>query len=411
MKALRRAAYAVLEAEPWVVGALALAGVVEERFLLAAVGAAVLFWLLGLLAGVRRASLGAAWPIAGLAGLAALQAGVSPLPERSQLEGLRLLAWVGVFLALGLWVRTRRRVNLAVAGLALLGLALAGAALFTVNWTDRKLPFIPIDFLMRLPRLGERVHPNVMAGALVVLVPFLGAWWLFNLRRLGWAGALGLGGVLLIMSGVVVLTKSRAGYLGLAGGVALLPMLRWKRAGSALVLGAGLLAGVLFFSPSSPLPREMLFGSSLQTALQGREDIWRQAAFLLRHFPLTGVGLGCFGPASDVLAPVPGGVKATPHAHNLFLQVGAELGWPGVILWAGVMLALVVEGCLLYRSSAPWQGLGAGLLASLLAMNVHGIWDAVTWGTRMAFVPWLIWGVCCGARQILPDRLKQDYDS
>lgn len=408
---LRRAARAVLEAEPWVVGSLALAGVLEERFFLAAVGTAALFWLMGLLAGARRAPLGAVWPVAGLAGLVALQGGLSPLPERSLLEGLRLLAWVGLFLALGLWVRTPRRVHLAVAGLGVLGVVLAGAALFTVQWTDRKLPFIPIDFLMYLPRLGERVHPNVMAGGLVLLVSLLGGWWLFNLRRLGLRGAVALGGALLFMGGVVILTKSRAGYLGLAGGLALLVVARWHRAGTALVLGAGLLAGVIFFAPSSPLPREVLFGSPLQTALQGREDIWRQAVFLLRHFPLTGVGLGCFGPASDVLAPVPGGLKATPHAHNLFLQVGAELGWPGLILWAGVLTSLAVEGWALYRSSAPWRGLGAGLLASLLAMNVHGIWDAVSWGTRMAFVPWLIWGVCCGARQILPDRLKQDYDS
>lgn len=404
MSALRRAARAVLEAEPWVVGALALAGVVEERFLLATAGTAALFWLMGLAGGARRSALGPAWGVAGLAGLVAFQGGLSPLPERSLLEALRLLAWMGLFLALGLWVRSPRRVNLAVAGLAGLGLALAGVALFTVNWTDRKLPLIPVDFLLHLPRLGERVHPNVMAGALVLLVPFLGAWWLFNLRRLGVMGAVALAGGFLFMAGVVVLTKSRAGYLGLVGGLVLLVILRWPRAGTALALGGGLLAGVIFFSPSSPLPREQLLGPTVQDAFQGRAEIWRRAAFLMEHFPLTGVGLGCFGPASDVLAPIPNGVKATPHAHNLFLQIGAELGWPGLILWAGVISAVGLEGWLLYRSAAPLSGLGAGLLASLLAMIIHGVWDAVTWGTRTAFVPWMIWGVCCGARQWLAQQ-------
>lgn len=210
-------------------------------------------------------------------------------------------------------------------------------------------------------------------------------------------------GALIFMGGVVVLTKSRAGYVGLATGLALLLILRWKRLGTALVLGGGLLAGVILFTPASPLPREVLLGSSLQMAFQGREEIWSRAVFLLRHFPLTGVGLGCFGPATDRLFPIPSGVGVTPHAHNLFLQVGAELGWPGLIVWLGVFTSLLAEGWALYRSPAPWRGLGAGLLAALLAMSVHGTWDAVTWGTRMAFVPWLVWGVCCGARQIVPD--------
>jgi hypothetical protein len=41
--------------------------------------------------------------------------------------------------------------------------------------------------------------------------------------------------------------------------------------------------------------------------------------------------------------------------------------------------------------------LGAGLLASQAALVVHGLTDAVTWGTRPAVVVWVMWGLAMAA--------------
>ena len=38
-------------------------------------------------------------------------------------------------------------------------------------------------------------------------------------------------------------------------------------------------------------------------------------------------------------------------------------------------------------------GIGAGLLGSQTALAVHGLTDAVTWGTRPALVVWVMWGL------------------
>jgi len=35
--------------------------------------------------------------------------------------------------------------------------------------------------------------------------------------------------------------------------------------------------------------------------------------------------------------------------------------------------------------------LAAGVTAGLIAMIVHGLVDAVAWGTKLAFIPWLLY--------------------
>ncbi|MFM8322579.1 MAG: hypothetical protein ACKOC5_16835, partial [Chloroflexota bacterium] len=51
------------------------------------------------------------------------------------------------------------------------------------------------------------------------------------------------------------------------------------------------------------------------------------------------------------------------------------------------------------RQGQPlYAGLGAGLLGSLLALAVHGMTDAVTWGmVRPAPIVWALWGLAVAA--------------
>jgi len=44
----------------------------------------------------------------------------------------------------------------------------------------------------------------------------------------------------------------------------------------------------------------------------------------------------------------------------------------------------------LERTRQQHWALAAGCLAALVGMQVHGLLDAVTWGNKLAFIPWLI---------------------
>ncbi len=51
-------------------------------------------------------------------------------------------------------------------------------------------------------------------------------------------------------------------------------------------------------------------------------------------------------------------------------------------------------------------GLGAGLLCSQLALAVHGITDAVTWGmVRPAPFVWAIWGLAVAGCYVLMEKM------
>lgn len=406
MKRVQRLLCGLMGLEMWVVMGLAGLSVASERFLLPAVCAAAGFRLVGLAAGkglVPRAP--ANWGVLGLCAMLPVSLWATALPEKTWVQVLRLLAGVGVFYAAAGWARSPRRAWWSMWGLGALGLALGGAALFAVDWTARKIPFIPVDFLAQLPRLGEGVHPNVMAGGLVLLIPMLAGWWLFDLRRLGWLGASAVAGLLVFMTAVVVLTKSRGGYLGVAAGLALLVVLRWPRWGWSVVLGAGLLGAVALYAPASPVNLAGLTDSGTIMTLEGRMEIWSRGVYMLRDFPLTGVGMGSFTEVADTLYPFfsfePGSVT---HAHNLLLQIGADLGVPGLAAWVAALVGMIAAGWGLLRSrfaggshEVSWKAVGAGCLCSLLALVTHGVFDAVVWGTRASFIPWVVWGVCAGA--------------
>ena len=121
---------------------------------------------------------------------------------------------------------------------------------------------------------------------------------------------------------------------------------------------------------------------------------------MIQDFPFTGVGLGLFGNVADSLYPfflaAPGSV---PHAHNLFLQVAVDLGLPGLIAWSSILIGAIVSAWQIYRtgkkqSNAWFVGLGAGFLCTQIALIVHGIFDAVTWGAvRPAPILWAVWGL------------------
>jgi len=91
-----------------------------------------------------------------------------------------------------------------------------------------------------------------------------------------------------------------------------------------------------------------------------------------------------------------------PHAHKIFLQVGVDLGLHGLVAWLALLILVCVCAWLVYRrgrrqGDAVLAALGAGLLASQVALVVHGLTDAATWGTRPAVVVWAIWGLAMAA--------------
>ena len=244
------------------------------------------------------------------------------------------------------------------------------------------VPFVPL-------RPGSLIgNPNALGTFLVVLIPLLLSRWV-QARRL--PGRIGWGVYVLLSLGLLILTLSRGAWLGF--GVALVLWLaavlwirgllswtglrRWWRAhgkvwqggligvGVAIILAGVIMVPVLLGAVNQP-------GRTFST----REAIWRVALDAFAQQPLTGTGPFTFG---RVLLAHQSTPPSTPHshAHNLVLQVAAELGLPGMVALA-IGLALASIG--LWRRFSRLQSPAARLElaacgAALVGFGVHHLLD------------------------------------
>jgi putative inorganic carbon (HCO3(-)) transporter len=387
--------------EIWIVLATVAASVAFTPLLPVAVFIAALFWPL------RRLSFGCLgrrtpldWGIGLLILMLAVTLWATPLPNTTFPQVMRLGTGILLFYTVVNWANDAVRLRLLALGTALVGLVLAMIATVSVDWFVNKLAFIPSAVYSHFTTLfNDTIHPNVMAGYLVILLPVAAAQLLFASGQLRKQLRLGLVMVTLFILAILFLTKSRGAWMGFAAAVLLLAALRWRRGWLFLPVFLLVAIGVLALLGSGPV-LDALATSGTVNGVAGRVEIWSRAIYMIQDFSFTGIGMGTFGNLADALYPfllaAPGTI---PHAHNLFLQVAVDLGIPGLIAWLAIFGLVARCAWDVYRYGRRLQdvwimALGAGLLGSQLALAVHGLTDAVTWGmVRPAPLVWGLWGL------------------
>ncbi|WP_206789020.1 O-antigen ligase [Amycolatopsis sp. MtRt-6] len=215
---------------------------------------------------------------------------------------------------------------------------------------------------------GPQPDPNDLAYFLVAAVPLLAA-----LHRRGRGFLLTAAGIVLVAGATA--TFSRGGALGLAAAVGWLLLRRvvpWRvvAAGAAAVAGLGV-AALLFAGPQldrALQEKTFIAASNVDT----RELRWQAAARMLTAHPVLGVGPGGFREhyaAESHNAEVD---EQTPVAHNMYLEVAAELGLPGFALFAGVVgvAAVASERTVRRAGPGPRRTEAVAIQASLLAVLV-----------------------------------------
>ncbi|GAG30104.1 unnamed protein product, partial [marine sediment metagenome] len=231
------------------------------------------------------------------------------------------------------------------------GMSVKPRALFP--WMQRWLLAVGshlADFRQRLP---DTFHPNVVAAAVELLVPLGVAKVLQSLQdrhRRQWVPTLLAGVLTLTMLVILVLTQSRAAYMGLAAALLVLVALtrtRWLLIAlpvlTGAVIGGGMVAGWSNLA-------DALVSHDPAYGLEWRRGIWSAAICILGDFSFTGVGFGCFEPVLSLLYPPPPG-WLPPHAHNLFLQVAIDLGLPGLVAFLAILGLVAYLGIRSYAES------------------------------------------------------------
>ncbi len=323
-------------------------------------------------------------------------------PEVTYLEVYRLLSGVSLLYTLVNGIRTQAALHYCISGLMTVGMALALLAPFTVEWITDKFSFIPLLLYTLAPLLAsDQIHPNVIAGALAFLLPLALALLFFGWRQLAKTEKVLYGFAAVTMGLILLFTQSRGALTALTVAMLFLLLLRW-RWGWLMAVAT---LGIIMFALSLGYQNLIIDSRELATVRgwEGRQEIWSRALAIIQDFPFTGIGMGNFDLIASTFYPfflaAPG---QTPHAHQLFLQIGVDLGIPGLVIWLSMLFITLLVSWQLFqngmRTDARWfAGLGAGLLGSQLALLTHGLTDAVLWGTKPALLLWFIWGTALAA--------------
>jgi len=124
-----------------------------------------------------------------------------------------------------------------------------------------------------------------------------------------------------------------------------------------------------------------------------RQRIWGTALRMIGGFPFTGTGMGSF----DDVADIPCGLRfpRNPQAHNLFLQITLDLALPGLVALLAVLSLILWAAVRAYRllgrlQEYSLQAVAIGALSGTIATATHGLVDSHTWGSKAAFLSWMV---------------------
>ncbi len=350
---------------------------------------------------------------------------LSPLPDLAVPQATAFLLGMSLYLAIVNGDEQWRRPELGGGLLTIAGVALALLALVGMDWGPPKMALFSrvVERLPRLiltspdPMLGGGFHPGEVGGLMASLLPVVVAFIILSRSRGRqplmdrWhAFAWGSGAAGLLMLFLLLLTQSRTSMLALLLVAAVVVGMRWRPVG-VVVLALLIVVGILLvIGLLSGTLGDWLTRADAATRMAGAEpnswwqrvEIWRNALFMMRDYPIVGAGLRAFGPVArlnyefDVITPD----YPLRHAHNLWLEAGAELGLVGFIGFAWLTLVLLLLGWAVQRRRGSDQRTQlTGIWLGLVVWLGHGMANAISLGARPAVIVWVMIGFLVAAWQ------------
>lgn len=344
----------------------------------------------------------------GLIGVMLLQAALGLVDASALYYGLMLLAMAALAMVLGATWAGQPGGVAAVGSLLAASLLLAALLSVLMQWVQ----FFGLDlrpFVMwveRDPVTLMRPFANVAQPNQLALLLCLGLAALWHGWHSGWFGGwLGWGLALWLLSGLA-LTGSRIGWiiaplLALLAGSGVLGQRELARRAwlglAALLLLFGLFVWGL---PTLGAWLGHAQGTRLSGARSERMVLLQMAWQMAKQHPWLGVGWQGFGPEQVRIAADFEPSTYSDHAHNLVMQLAAELGWPatglmlfGCLCWLGQ--------CCVPRAARENVPLAFASLC-LVAVGVHSMVEFPLWYGYVLLPVALLLGVLDRARWPAP---------
>lgn len=258
----------------------------------------------------------------------------------------------------------------------------------------------------QFPELSTRVYatmenPNVLAEYLSLIIPIiLGLIWITRKPVI----KLSLFIAASIITLCLILTFSRGAWVGFALAVMVFAVLKEPRLIFVFMIIALISPA---FLPPVVMARIASIGSLEDSSNAFRISIWIAALRMIKDYWLTGVGLGLAAFARVYRDYMIAGTPAI-HSHNLYLQIGLELGVAGLVAFLWLIETGFTKAVRNVLSNRKVSALLAGVIGALAGHLLHGLFDYVWFSPRIVMLFWLIFGIMAA---LLEDNEGQEGES
>lgn len=221
----------------------------------------------------------------------------------------------------------------------IVGALITGCVLIVISLLTGFGPEVSVDAREDRINVAGTYDVNDLALLFVVALPFA----FFMLKdSTKFQRLLLLAAIALMIIGIIK-SASRGGFLGLMV-ISVFLLLRSSKQARKYAMMA-ILGGAIMFTIAAPAAYWARIGTifSLQNDYNmnlqtGRMMVWQNGLKMIATYPITGVGINSFNIAHAEFS----GTKINISPHNSFLQIAAELGIPGIILFLLIIISSII---------------------------------------------------------------------
>ncbi len=253
-----------------------------------------------------------------------------------------------------------------------------------VEWVDgEQFP----DLKLRVFSTME--NPNLLAGLLVTMMA-IGSGIGFKSDSIKTKSILFL--LVILFGTCLVLTYSRGAWLSLLAVIGVYGILCNRKIFWLLLL----LPLAMLVGHDAVLERIMSIMNPTDTSSTLRIALWESTIAMIMDKPLLGIGWGAYWlvyPEYDFFLQNEN-VKIF-HAHNMYLNIAAEIGIPGLLVFLGIMYGHIRIALNVLRETLEnWSaGVLLGILAAMGGIIVNGLTDYVMFNIQLYMLYWLLNGL------------------
>lgn len=223
--------------------------------------------------------------------------------------------------------------------------------------------------------------------------------------------------VLLLIA--LIFGQSRFAILGvfstlILGVIIFIPSKTWRYATLGLIAVVILIQAGILFNVFTPTSDTGIDTTETAVGLSGRDSnsvatriaIWQSSLQMMLDRPLSGVGVYMFRTAVSrepyqIEYYVENNIPSPPHAHNEWLNIGAEMGVLGLLVYVSWQLSIIYMVWYGWKNGDKQMKVVAlASFGGLLAHAIYGLGDTIALWDRFQFILWWVVGLV-GAQYVL----------